>query len=95
MAEFDERVAALTARFTGEAIGSMAVIEACLTRRAWADLSTQCHSLAGRAGMFGQASLGEAARAVEEAIDAKAPATVIKPLALDLLDQLRALRQER
>jgi len=93
MSEFDERLAALAARFFVEATGSIAFIEACLARRDWIDLSARCHSLAGRAGMFGQAPLGEAARAVEEAIDAAAPAAVIEPLALALLDQLRALRQ--
>lgn len=95
MSEFDERLAALAARFAVEATGSIAFIEACLARREWIDLSARCHSLAGRAGMFGQASLGEAARAVEEAIDAQAPTAVIESLALGLLDRLRSLRQDR
>lgn len=95
MSQFDERLAVLAARFAVEATDSIDFIGACLARRDWTDLSARCHSLAGRAGMFGQAQLGEAARAVEEAIDAQETASVIEPLTLALLHQLRALPQVR
>lgn len=91
----DERLAALGARFVEQAIESADVIEACLARRAWAELAIPCHSLAGRAGMFGHAPIGDAARAVEEAIDAQASPGEIERLAAELLDRLNRLRQDR
>lgn len=91
----DERLAALGARFVEQAIESADTIEACLARRAWADLAVPCHSLAGRAGMFGHAAIGDAARLVEEAIDARAAPGEIERLTAGLLDCLNKLRQDR
>lgn len=91
----DERLAALGARFVEQAIESVDTIEACLASRVWADLAVPCHSLAGRAGMFGHAAVGDAARAVEEAIDAKAAPGEIERLTAVLLDRLNGLRQDR
>lgn len=95
MDDIDARMAALAARFAAQAEESAAVIEACLARCAWTELTAPCHSLAGRAGMFGQAALGDAARSVEEAVDARAPPVEIERLTADLLRRLRALRQDR
>ena len=68
-----------------------ALIEDCLRREAWGELSTHCHSLAGRAGMFGYGPLGEVARAVEEAIDARCDSVDVAVLTRDLLGRLRVL----
>jgi HPt (histidine-containing phosphotransfer) domain-containing protein len=95
MSEIDERLAALAARFADQAIASIDLIEACLARRAWTELSEPCHSLAGRAGMFGYSAIGDAARSVEEAIDAGASPDELELLAGQLLDRLNALRQDR
>lgn len=91
----DERLVALGARFVEQAIASADAIKACLARRAWAELAVPCHSLAGRAGMFGHAVIGDAARAVEEAIDAQVSPDEIERLATELLDGLNGLRQDR
>ena len=45
--------------------------------------------------MFGHAPIGDAARAVEEAIDAQASSGEIEHLAAELLDRLNRLRQDR
>lgn len=95
MDDIDARMAALSARFAAQLAETTAIIEACLARRAWAELTAPCHSLAGRAGMFGQPALGDAARSVEEAIDEDAPPEEIERLTEDLLGCLRALRQDR
>ncbi|QCB54870.1 Hpt domain-containing protein [Sphingopyxis sp. PAMC25046] len=91
----DERLAALGARFVEQAIEIADAIEACLARQAWVELAAPCHSLAGRAGMFGYTAIGDAARAVEEAIDAQASRGEIEHLAAELLDRLNRLRQDR
>ncbi len=91
----DERLAALGARFVEQAIESAATVEACLARRAWGELAAPCHGLAGRAGMFGHAAVGDAARAVEEAIDDQASPGEIERLTAVLLDCLNGLRQDR
>lgn len=95
MDEIDARLATLTARFVVQAEELAIVIEACLVRGAWDELMMPCHSLAGRAGMFGHAAIGDAARAVEEAVAAGASPDEIRRLAAGLLDRLRSLRQER
>lgn len=45
--------------------------------------------------MFGYPVIGDAARALEEAIEAKAAPTEKERLAAELLDCLQPLRQER
>ena len=88
-------MAALAARFAAQAGETATVIKAFLVRQAWTELAGPCHSLAGRAGMFGHADVGDAARAVEEAIDAGGAPDEIAQLTTVLLDRLRALRQSR
>ena len=95
MDELAARMAALRERFIDQALEIASLVEAGVVAQDWSALAAPCHSLAGRAGMFGHGPLGEAARAVEEAIDGNAPASEIEPLALGLLDQLRGLRQLR
>lgn len=95
MGELDARLASLAARFAAEAGRMAGVIETGLARHAWDDLIEPCHSLAGRAGMFGYPVIGDAARALEEAIEAKVAPTEKERLAAELLDCLQPLRQER
>lgn len=95
MTEFDQRMMALRARFVARATEEAGRIEAHLASGAWGDLRDVCHGLAGRAGMFGFPAVGEAARAVEEAIDAEAVPERIRPLAEALLIGLREMPQGR
>lgn len=95
MTDIDRRLAELAERFAAQAGDAAASIEGSRARRDWPALSTACHSLAGRAGMFGYPDLGEAARAVEEAIDERADAARIGELTELLLLHLEPLRQGR
>lgn len=91
MAEIDARLAVIAERFAAQAGETAAAIGDSLAREDWAELSRLSHSLAGRAGMFGYGAVGEAARVVEEAIDAgRAPAD-IAALTRDLLGGLSAM----
>lgn len=93
MTNVDERLAALSARFVEQAGATIGAIEQALARQAWADLAGHCHSLAGRAGMFGHPAIGERARAVELAVDEQRSHGEIASLTGDLLAQLEALSQ--
>ena len=95
MTDWDERTAALARRFEAQAAEMAKAIEISLARGAWNELVSPCHSLAGRAGMFGHVAIGDAARALEEAIGEGVPPREMAPLASQLLDRLAALRQDR
>lgn len=91
MHEVDSRLAAIAERFAAQAGETATAIAASLAREDWAELSRLSHSLAGRAGMFGYGAVGEAARAVEEAIDGGRPTAHIAGLTQALLGQLAAM----
>jgi len=91
MAEIDARLAAIAERFAAAAGESAAAIEAALGREDWSELARLCHSLAGRAGMFGHAGIGDAARSVEEGVDARLSAPELDARTRDLLDRLTLL----
>lgn len=91
MAEIDARLAAIAKRFAAAAGESAAAIGAALGREDWSELARLCHSLAGRAGMFGHADIGDAARAVEEGVDAGLSAPAITELTQDLLARMALL----
>lgn len=91
MAEIDARLAAIAERFAAQAGETAAAIGAALDAGNHAELARLAHSLAGRAGMFGYGVIGDAARAVEEAVDAGASGKAIAKLTRDLLDGLADL----
>lgn len=91
MAEIDARLAAIAERFAAQAGETAAEIDAALGREDWAELARLSHSLTGRAGMFGYGAIGDAARRVEEAVDAALSADAIAGLTRDLLAQMAAL----
>lgn len=70
---FDDRFAALQKRFKNDAKFQLAQIQAALTSQDWRAIREICHSLSGRAGMFGYPGLGERAQVLEEAIDVNLP----------------------
>jgi HPt (histidine-containing phosphotransfer) domain-containing protein len=92
MAEIDARLAAIAERFAAAAGESAAAIEAALGREDWSELARLCHSLAGRAGMFGHAEIGDAARAVEEAVDGGLSGSELAALTRDLLGRMELLK---
>ncbi|WP_077147510.1 Hpt domain-containing protein [Sphingopyxis sp. KK2] len=91
MAEIDARLAAIAERFAAQAGETAAAIGAALDAGNHDELARLAHSLAGRAGMFGHGAIGDAARTVEEAVDAGAPAEAIAKSTWDLLDRLAKL----
>lgn len=93
MAEIDARLAAIAERFAAQAGETAAEIAAALDREDWSELARLSHSLAGRAGMFGYSAIGDAARSVEEAVDAGLADDVKVRLAQDLLAQMAALNR--
>ena len=93
MAEIDARLAAIAERFAAQAGQTAAEIATALDREDWSELARLSHSLAGRAGMFGYAAIGEAARRVEEAVDARLSTDTIASLAQDLLVRMAELNR--
>lgn len=69
MAELDDRMAALRDRFIAQTAKDVERLRAGIAAGERLDVRDICHGLAGRAGMFGFPELGDAARALEEAID--------------------------
>lgn len=70
------RYEAVRARFVSRFAPGIALIELCLADGAagdWAGLAAFAHKLAGTAGSFGFAGLGEAALDLERAVQAAVP----------------------
>jgi HPt (histidine-containing phosphotransfer) domain-containing protein len=91
MAEIDARLAAIAERFAAQTGEAATAICAALDAGNHAELARLAHSMAGRAGMFGYGAIGDAARAVEEAVDGGKSAETITKLTRDLLDRLAML----
>lgn len=70
MSEIDERLAAFSALFAAHADTTADTIRNAANENDADDLRRLCHSLAGRAGMFGQMAIGDAALSIERALDA-------------------------
>jgi HPt (histidine-containing phosphotransfer) domain-containing protein len=92
MADIDARLAAIAERFAAQAGETATGIEAALDREDWSELERLSHSLAGRAGMFGYTAIGDAARRVEEAIDAGLSGGAVVSLTQDLLAKMAELK---
>ncbi|WP_447765551.1 Hpt domain-containing protein [Sphingopyxis panaciterrae] len=93
MAEIDARLAAIAERFAAQAAETSAAIAAALDGEDRSELARLTHSLAGRAGMLGYGAIGNAARAVEEAVDAGFSGDAITGLTQDLLSELVQLHR--
>ena len=70
MDDIDERLAAFSRLFAEQAGAGAEGIENASNTGDVQRLQQLCHSLAGRAGMFGEAALGETASRIEQALDA-------------------------
>lgn len=88
-------MAALRERFAARALGQADLIAGHAETGDRTGLRELCHGMAGTAGTFGFAPLGEAARAVEEAIDEAADDSLLERLTGQLLAELSKLPQGR
>lgn len=93
MAEIDARLAAIAERFAAQAAETAAEIGSALDRGDGPELARLAHSLAGRAGMFGFSAIGDAARRVEEALDAGVSGQELACLTRGLLAHLAELNR--
>jgi HPt (histidine-containing phosphotransfer) domain-containing protein len=93
MADIDARLAAIAERFAAQASDTASEIGAALDREDWSELARLVQSLAGRAGMFGYGAIGDAARRVEEAVDAGGSRQEITGLTRDLLGHMAELNR--
>lgn len=82
-------MAALRGRFHARALEEADTITGQLSAGAWGPLRDLSHGLSGRAGMFGFHAIGDAARAVEQAIDAGAAPEAVRALGETLVALLR------
>lgn len=95
MTDFDAQIAALRERFVARMAAERVVIAAELARGGWGVVRDLCHGLSGLAGMFGLAPIGDAARAVEDAVDDGAPPEAVRELAEVLLALMKDADQGR
>jgi len=93
--DFDAQIAALRERFVARMAAERVVIAAELARGGWGVVRDLCHGLSGLAGMFGLAPIGDAARAVEDAVDDGAPPEAVRELAEVLLALMKDADQGR
>jgi HPt (histidine-containing phosphotransfer) domain-containing protein len=91
----DGRLAALRERFVTHAVAEIFAIRMALGQSDWSRLRDLTHGLSGRAGMFGFPALGEAAAALEEAIEADVAPAERRQLAEQLIASLDAAAQGR
>ena len=91
MADFQARMAGLRARFLVQAARETDELTAHAQAQRWDVMRDICHGLAGRAGLFGFAALGDAARHVEEAIEDGRHGAALQPLIERLTAELKAL----
>jgi len=95
MKEFDAQIAALRERFLVRMAAERVVIAAELDRDGWGAVRDICHGLSGLAAVFGLAPIGDAARAVEDAVDDSAPPETTRALAAILLALMKEADQGR
>ena len=95
MNEFDARMAALRERFVTRMAAERVEIEAELARGGWHAVRDICHGLSGLAGVFGLAPIGDAARAVEDAVDDGASPEAVRALGAVLLALMKDADQGR
>lgn len=75
MSDFDERMAALGERFRARCRADLEPLRDALAMDERAKVASLAHSLAGNAGLFGFAELGERAVALETAARAEGATT--------------------
>jgi len=91
MAEFEIRMEALRQRFAARTRGDAKLIIAYAKVDDRNRLRDLCHAIAGTAGMFRFIALGDAASAVEDAIDAHAADLLLQSRIMQLLAEIERL----
>jgi HPt (histidine-containing phosphotransfer) domain-containing protein len=91
----EDRLAQLRQRFLADCAEQAQAIRSAMDAREWMAVRDLCHSLSGRAGMFGFAAVGLAAQRLEERIDEDASEDERRRLAGGLLERLDGLPQGR
>jgi HPt (histidine-containing phosphotransfer) domain-containing protein len=91
MAEFEIRMEALRQRFVARTRGDAKLIIAYAKVDDRNTLRDLCHAIAGTAGMFRFSALGDAASAVENAIDTHAANPLLESLVTQLLSEIERL----
>lgn len=86
-------MAALRRRFLEQAIADADAIERHAAADAWLAVRDLSHGIAGRAGMFGFASLTDDARCLEESIDAGAGKRRLHEMTTALVSTLRSINE--
>lgn len=94
MSDFGDRLAVFRQRFLSRAIEDAIALRQALAADAWDDMRRRAHNLAGNAGLFGFAEIGEDARRLEEAIDENEGDQAVTTCALTLIAKLEALPAE-
>ncbi len=93
MSGFDAKLAALQARFRTRAVDEALWLTGALAGGDRTEILRVSHAIAGSAGMFGFPALGEAALAVEAAIDGGASDEELAAPARKLIAELEAIAQ--
>ncbi len=88
-------MAVLRERFAVRARGDAGLVEAHARNGDRSALRDLCHALAGTAGMFGFSALGDAAGAVEDAVDEGVAEVQLQHLVTQLLAEVQRLPQGR
>jgi len=91
MIELEARLQALRRRFIEQAAADAAAIERHASAEEWAAIREVSHGLAGRAGMFGFPLITDAARTLEEAVEADVDPRRLHDLAAALAAKLNEL----
>jgi len=91
MTGFDDRMAELRTRFVERAKEDRAALTAALVEGDHAAVRRIAHSLAGNAGIFGFPGITDAARAIEDALDARVRGDMLQRLCRNLDKSLATL----
>ena len=92
---FEDRMAALRARFLADAAAQRAALSAALGADDRESMRWIAHGLAGRGGTFGYPELSEKAQELEEAIDTGGSSERLRELGKVLIEALDRLDQPR
>lgn len=90
MTDFDTRMEMLRGQFRARLTADRAALAVALSTGARDALRRAAHGLAGAAGVFGFAEIGESAQRVEQAVDEDADSAALEGLTASLLARIDA-----
>ena len=89
--DLESRLAELKIRFRAQLVSQAAILNHALETGGRDVILETCHARAGRAGMFGETAIGDAAREVEEALREDVDDELLTVLVKRLLDRVDAV----